>query len=143
MTGGIRDLKVWQEAVALAADVVRTLRPANRREVKSVVEEAMRSATLIPLLIADGHSRYDAADQQPLYAEARREVARLETHLAVARQADLIAAPAYQQLGVRTQQVNRLLGGFLVYLDRQVAQTGRPLPVLAVSAGTAVTPAVP
>lgn len=130
MAGSIRDLKVWQEAVALAAEAVRGLRGANRREIKCVVEAAMASATLVGLLIADGYAAPDPVGQHRLYSEARRELVRLETHLAVARQAELIPVPAYQALGARIQQVHRLLGGYLVYLDRQMTAPRRdPLPV--------------
>lgn len=120
MAGSVRDLKVWQEAVALAGDTVRVARGANRREIKCVVEATMTSATLVGMLIADGYASPEPAGQHRLYSEARRELVRLETHLAIARHADLLPAAAYQSLGVRMQQVHRLLGGYLVYLDRQL-----------------------
>lgn len=125
MAGSIRDLKVWQEAVALAADAIRAVRPANRREIKCVVEATMASATLVGILIADGYASPDPGGQHRFYSDARRELVRLETHLAIARHAELIAAPAYQALGVRMQQVHRLLGGYLVYLDRQITAANR------------------
>ena len=131
MSAGIRDLKVWQEATALAADVIRALRPANRREIKSVVDEAMRCASEVALNIADGYARYDPADQHRLYTAARHTLARLETHLGIARQAELLPAPQYQALCGRMQQVHRLVGGFLVYLDRQVAGGRREPPAAA------------
>lgn len=128
MAGSIRDLKVWQEAVALAAESIRGLRGSNRREIKCVVEAAMASATLVGLLIADGYAAPEPAGQHRLYAEARRELVRLETHLAIARHAELIPMPAYQALGGRIQQVHRLLGGYLVYLDRQMSAARREPP---------------
>lgn len=123
MSAGIRDLKVWQEATALAAEVIRTLRPANRREIKGVVDDAMGCAATVALRIADGYARYAPADQHRMYTAARQELARLETHLNVARQAELLSPAHYQQLCTRMQQVHRLLAGYLVYLDRQVTAT--------------------
>lgn len=126
MSAGIRDLKVWQEATGLAADVVRALRPANRREVKTVIDDAMRCAEAVALCIADGYARYEPADQHRMYTVARQELARLETHLGIGRQADMLSPAAYQQLCARMQLVQRLLAGLLVYLDRQVtAAAGR------------------
>lgn len=122
MSGSIRDLKVWQEAVGLASDVVRALRPANRREIKSVVEDALHCSTTVAMFIAQGYSCYDPAAQHEQYTGARRELARLETHLAIARQAELLPLPAYQSLTIRMQQVHRLLGGYLIYLDRQIGR---------------------
>ena len=141
MSAGIRDLKVWQEGVTLAADVVRALRAANRREIKGVVEAAMTCATEVVLRVADGYARYDPAEQHRMYTEARRELARLETHLGVLRQTDILPAPAYQQIGGRMQQVHRLLGGYLIYLDRQIASARRDGLATAERPATAPTPA--
>ena len=50
----------------------------------------------------------------------KRDLLRLETFLAIARQADLITAQAHSDLSNRTNSVIRMLGGFLVYLERQL-----------------------
>ncbi|HVZ76890.1 MAG TPA: four helix bundle protein [Gemmatimonadaceae bacterium] len=120
MSAGLRDLKVWQEAVALAADVVRAMRHGSRREVKAVADAAMLSAVALAAQIADGYGRYTAPEQRQSYRAARRELYRLETHLTIARHADLISGAHLAQLTHRAQLVGRLLGGFLVYLDRQL-----------------------
>ena len=118
---GVKDLRVWQEAVALAADVVRGMRQTNRREIKAMTEHAMLSAVVIAEHVAEGYGRYAAGEQRQLYRAAKRELLRLETSLAIARQADLLSATHHAQLATRIQTVNRLLSGFLVYLDRQVS----------------------
>ena len=118
---GIKDLRVWQEAVALAADVVRGMRQTNRREIKAMTEHAMLSAVVMAEHVAEGYGRYAAGEQRQLYRAAKRELLRLETSLAIARQADLLSATHHAQLATRIQTVNRLLSGFLVYLDRQVS----------------------
>src|SRR4051812_12778999 len=41
MAASIRDLKVWQEAVALAAEIVRSARQGARRETKVVTDQLM------------------------------------------------------------------------------------------------------
>ena len=128
---GLRDLRVWQEAVGLGADVIRGMRHTNRREIKAITEHTMVSALLVAEHIAEGYGRYAAGEQRQLYRAAKRELLRLETSLAIARQADLLAVTAHAQLGARIQTVNRLLSGFLVYLDRQVATAGDLLPRVA------------
>jgi four helix bundle protein len=120
MATAIRDLKLWQEAVALAGDVVRSLRPANRREVKAVVEQVMSTAVAVATHITDGYARYDAGEQHELYTAARRELLRLETQLALARRAELLSAATDAELATRAQSVARLLAGYLAYLDRQI-----------------------
>ena len=120
MAIGIRELRVWQEAVALAGDVVRALRPASRREVAPLVSRIMATAFDAAAAIADGYARYDPGEQRRRYAVARRDLVRLDTELAAARHAELIQASVQGALGDRIQTVQRILGGYLVYLDRQL-----------------------
>jgi four helix bundle protein len=120
MAASIRDLKVWQEAVALAGEVVRMARHGARRETKVVSDQLMLTA-LAACTIADGYGRYTAPEQRQLYRAAKRELLRLETQLAIARHADLISSQTHAELSNRIQAVARLLGGFLVYLERQLA----------------------
>ena len=120
MAAGIRDLKVWQEAVALAAETVRSARQSARRETKVVTDQLMLTALAAACAIADGYGRYTASEQRQLYRAAKRELLRLETQLAIVRQADLMSAQTYADLSNRIQSVSRLLGGYLVYLERQL-----------------------
>jgi four helix bundle protein len=118
---GLRDLRVWQEAVALGAEVIRALRQTNRREIKSITEHTMMTAVGVAEHIAEGYGRYAPGEQRQLYRLAKRDLLRLETALAVARQADLLSVTHHAQLTTRIQTVGRLLSGFLVYLDRQLS----------------------
>lgn len=123
MAAGIRDLKVWQEAVALGADMVRVARQGARRETKVVTDQLMLTGLAVASTIADGYGRYTAPEQRQLYRAAKRELLRLETQVAVARQADLLSAQTAAEIGTRIQSVGRLLGGYLVYLERQLEKT--------------------
>ena len=116
---GLRDLRVWQEAVALSAEVVRSLKQANRPQIKGLVEHVMLTSLATAEHIAEGYGRYAPGEQRQLYRAAKRDLLRLETDLAVARQADLLSVTTHAELNARMQTVNRLLSGFLVYLDRQ------------------------
>ena len=134
MAAAIRDLKLWQEAVALAGEVIRALRPANRREVKSVVEHVMATAIAVATHVADGYARYEASEQHELYTAAKRELLRLETHLALARRAELLTAERDAELSTRAQSVARLLVGYLAFLDRQIADRQASPALAAVGA---------
>ena len=120
MASGIRDLRVWQEAVALAGEVVRTLRPAARREVAPVVTRIMTTAFDAAAAIAEGYARHDPTEQRQRYAEARRCLVQLDSDLAVARQAELLGNAPHASLSDRIQVAQRILAGYLVYLDRQL-----------------------
>ena len=118
---GLRDLRVWQEAVALSAEVVRALKQANRPQIKGLIEHVMLTSVAIAEHIAEGYGRYAPGEQRQLYRAAKRHLLRLETSLAVARQAELLSATNHAELSARIQTVSRLLSGFLVYLERQTS----------------------
>jgi four helix bundle protein len=140
MSSGLRDLRVWQEAVALAADVVRAVRPSIRRETKVISDALMTTAISVASHIADGFARPSSAEQHESYLAAKRALLRLESEMAVARQAELVAAGAFGDIAARAGQVARLLTGYLVYLDRQISDrepAGSPGPSpTAVTAAT-------
>ena len=121
MSTGVRELRVWQEAVALAGDVIRAVRANIRRETKSVSDEVMATAMAVASHIADGYGSHSFAEQRDCYLAAKRALLRLETELAVARHAELVPAGSFTELTARASQVARLLAGYTVYLDRQVA----------------------
>jgi four helix bundle protein len=121
MSSGLRDLRVWQEAAALAADVVRAVRPSIRRETKVISDALMTTAISVASHIADGFARPSPAEQRESYLAAKRALLRLESEMAVARQAELVAAGSFGDIAARAAQVARLLTGYLVYLDRQIS----------------------
>ena len=122
MSSGLRELRVWQEAVGLAGDVVRSLRSNARRETKAVSDHVMLTALAIGSHIADGFARPAASEQKESYLNAKRALFRLESELAVARHAELMPSGALSDIAARSAQVARLLTGYLVYLDRQISE---------------------
>jgi len=122
MSSGLRELRVWQEAVALAGDVIRSVRPTIRRETKVLSDSLMVTALSVSAHIADGFARAAPAEQRESYLAAKRALLRLESELAVARHAELLATGSYGDLTSRSGQVARLLTGYLVYLDRQLTE---------------------
>jgi four helix bundle protein len=126
MSSGLRELRVWQEAVSLAGDVIRSLRASARRETKAVSDGIMLTALSIGSHIADGFAHPSAVEQKESYLAAKRALFRLESELAVARHAELMPAGALSDLAARSSQVARLLTGYLVYLDRQIAERDAP-----------------
>jgi four helix bundle protein len=122
MSSGLRELRVWQESVGLGGDVIRAVRSGVRRETKAISDAVMLTALSVGSHVADGFARPSAVEQRESYLAAKRALLRLETELAVARQAELVPMGAFTELCARTGQVTRLLTGFLVYLDRQIAE---------------------
>jgi four helix bundle protein len=136
MSSGMKELKVWQESIALAGDVVRAARHATRRETKAFTDPLMHCAAEVSLGIATGYASLAPDDQHRAYGAARRALLELETRLAIARHAGLLQAQTLTQLTGRIANVNRLLSGYVAFLDRQVARGGAvPEASLTVSAG--------
>ncbi|HUR91332.1 MAG TPA: four helix bundle protein [Gemmatimonadaceae bacterium] len=119
MLAGVKDLKLWQEAVALAGDVMRAVRQHGRREVPWFLDELSASATAIAVSIADGYGRGDALDQQRMFEQARRSITSFETHLAIARHGAALPSGTLSALAARATSVSRLLAGFLTFIERQ------------------------
>lgn len=139
MSSGLRELRVWQEAVALAGDVIRSVRPTIRRETKVISDSLIVTALSVSAHIADGFARPSPGEQRESYLFAKRALLRLESELAVARHAELLSAGPYGDLTSRSGQVARLLTGYLVYLDRQLTERESSGPATTPSPGSAVT----
>lgn len=119
MSSGMKDLKVWQEAVALAGEVVRAIRQSARRETKTFTDQMMQSAVAVASSIAQGYACYAPEEQRLSYSDARRALLDLETRVSIARQAGLMPPQVLAQVTTRLTTVSRLLAGYVAYLDRQ------------------------
>ena len=141
MTTGVKDLKLWQEAVSLGGDVLRLVRTTSRRETRAYSDELIRSALAVGISIAEGYGQYDTLEQRRAYRSARRDLGTLETQLAIGRQGGVIPAGALTPISTRQASVGRLLSGYLAYVERQVdaerlsegAKVIRPSPSAFVS----------
>ena len=126
MSTGLRDLKLWQESVALSGDAVRAARDATRRETRAATDEIVRTALAAATAIADGYAREAPAEQRAALHEARRALAALETVLAVARHAGILPPAVVAPLGVKATSVGKLLAGYALFVERQMeSERGR------------------
>lgn len=124
MSSGLRDLRIWQDSVALGGDVVRIMRQHARRETRVVSDAVMTTALSVASHVADGYARHTPAEQRESYMLAKRALLRLESELGVASHADLCPAVALSDFASRSSQLTKMLTGFLAYLDRQLADAG-------------------
>jgi four helix bundle protein len=119
MATGVKELKLWQEAVALAGEVLKAARAGARRETKVFTDRLIQSAVAVATHVAEGYGQEEVTEERRLYRQARRALAELETHLAVARHAGVVAPGVLAQIAPRTAAVGRLLAGYLAFIDRQ------------------------
>ncbi|HEY0970177.1 MAG TPA: four helix bundle protein, partial [Gemmatimonadales bacterium] len=123
MANGIRDLRLWQEAVALGGDVTRVVHGCSRRETRQLTDRILHTALDVAAHVAAAYERPSPAEQARGYRDARAMLTRLDTLLAIARQAALITPPTLQQLTTRSAAVGRLLSGYLTFVDRQADES--------------------
>lgn len=119
MAAGVKDLKLWQEAVALAGETLRLARQHGRKELPWFMDALAAAATTVASGIADGYGRGDALDQQRVFEQARRSLTAFDTHLAIAKHSAALPQDALSALATRAATVTRLLAGFLTFIERQ------------------------
>lgn len=119
MPSNVRELRVWQEAVATAGEIAKLARK-TRPESRALVEVLLRGSAEVALAVARAHVKDGAVAQRDGFHLARDAVASLETGLAIARHAELFPLASCADLGLRTGHTARLITGYLTYLDRLV-----------------------
>ena len=122
MANGIRDLRLWQEAVALGGEVTRTVHGCSRRETRQLTDRILHTALDVGAHVAAAYERPAPPDQARGYRDARATLTRLDTLLAIARHAGILTPAAMQQLSARSATVSRLLSGYLTFVDRQAEE---------------------
>ena len=120
MSSAVRDLRLWQETVALAGDAVRLAVASANRERKSITDAVVRASAALALAVADGCARYEPGEQRRAFAQARRALVGLETLLAVGRRAGVFPDARHAELVARHAALSKLLAGVTAYVDRQV-----------------------
>jgi four helix bundle protein len=80
-----RDLRVWQDSMALAEACYRLTRGFPKDEMFGLTSQIRRSATSIPANIAEGHGRENTRSFIQFLRIAQGSVKELETHLLIAQ----------------------------------------------------------
>ena len=132
MAGTARDTKVWQEAVGLAADVIRVVRRVTRRETKAFTDALMLAASAAASAIAEAPTRPTPAEERECYARARRSLVTVDTHLAIARVSGIIPASVHAQLASRVASLSQRVSNYLNHVEHPPDRSPpAALPLLA------------
>jgi four helix bundle protein len=127
MAGTPRDTKVWQEAVGLAADIIRVVRRTTRRETKAFTDALMLTSSAAASAIAEAPTRPTPAEERECYARARRALVTVETQLAIARVSGIIPTSVHAQLASRVASLSQRVSSSLNHVEHHTD----PLPMLA------------
>ena len=105
-------LKVWQKSHSLTLRVYRETRYALRKD-RSLAAQTRRAAGSVSANIVEGCGASTQAELGRFLGMALKSAIELEYHLLLAHDLELLPDPRYQSLRSSTQEVKRMLTGFL------------------------------
>ncbi len=85
------ELRAWQEAAAVAADVIRIAGRLRGPGSRALADQLVRAAQSVPANIAEGYGRGITNDGARFLLIARGSAAELESHLRIAGKAGCVA----------------------------------------------------
>jgi four helix bundle protein len=115
-----RDLRVWQEAMALAEGCYRITRSLPKEEMFGLSSQIRRAAASFAANIAEGHGRENTGSFVQSLRIAQGSLKELETHLLLAARVGLLKEPSVE---VPLRQCEAL-GKMLRSLIRSLQQKG-------------------
>jgi four helix bundle protein len=115
-----RDLRVWNEAMELAAQCYEVTRAFPREEMFGFTAQIRRAGASIPANIAEGYGRESAGSYAQFLRNAQGSLKEAETHLLLATRVGLLSAGDASPVLDRADTVGKMLRGLI----RSVQDTG-------------------
>jgi four helix bundle protein len=115
-----RDLRVWNEAMELAAQCYQVTRTFPREEMFGFTAQIRSAGASIPANIAEGYGRESAGSYVQFLRNAQGSLKEVETHLLLATKVGLTSAVNASPVLERAETVGKMLRGLI----RSVQQTG-------------------
>ncbi len=108
-----RDLRVWQEAMALAESCYRLTATFPRDELFGMTAQIRRAGSSIPANIAEGYGRNSAGSYVQFLRVAQGSLKELETHLLLAERVGLVAPATSAPVLSSCDALGRMLLGLI------------------------------
>lgn len=115
-----RDLRVWNEAMELAAECYQMTRAFPREEVFGLTSQIRRAGASVPANIAEGYGRESSGSYVQFLKNAQGSLKELETHLLLAVKVDIVSREYVSPALDRASTVGKMLRGLM----RSVQNTG-------------------
>src|SRR5437867_592872 len=122
MSASYRDLRVWQQGIALVLAIYKHTRAFSREELYGLTSQMRRAAVSIPSNIAEGKGRSSDRDRRLFFCHARASLLELETQISIARDLQFLPGPEAAELIESSGQLGRMLNSLIESLQ---PQTGR------------------
>ncbi len=104
-----RDLRVWQDAMALAQSCYLVTRDFPRAEMFGLTSQIRRAATSIPANIAEGYGRENSGSYIQFLQIAQGSLKELETHLLISERVSLATVSAVEPVLAQCDSLGRML----------------------------------
>jgi len=108
-----RDLRVWNEAMELAAECYRVTRSFPREEMFSLTSQIRRAGASVPANIAEGYGRESTGSYLQFLKNAQGSLKELETHLLLAVKVEIAPSAAVKSALDRAETVGKMLRGLM------------------------------
>ena len=116
-----RDLRVWQEAMNLTADVYRSTGTLPRHELYGLTQQIRRAAVSVPSNIAEGKGHHSDKEFAHFLFHARGSLLELQTQLLIAEELQCLTKEETQRLLAEAGGVGRALSGLINSLCQKTA----------------------
>ena len=125
MSGSNREIKVWQKAIELVADIYSCTRSFPREELYGLAGQLRRAAVSIASNIAEGKGRRTDREFLQFLHHARGSVFEVETQLTIASRLGYMPEAEVLRGGDSASEIARMLNGLIKAItsitDMQVA----------------------
>lgn len=113
------DLEVWKKARELKNDIAFLAKTFPAEEKYRLTDQLIRSSRSVNVQIAEGHGRKTWPDRLRFCVIARGSLTETLNHLIDACDEGIISDDLLQKLRIKINEVERLLNGYISYLDRK------------------------
>lgn len=114
-----RDLRVWQDAMALAEASYRLTKGFPRDEMFGLTSQIRRAASSVPANIAEGHGRESTQSFVQFLRISQGSLKELETHFILAARIGLIQQSALESTLTSCEALGKMLRALIRSLQQK------------------------
>ena len=112
------DLEVWKKSRELKMEIACLAKSFPSNEKFRLTDQLIRSSRSVNAQIAEGHGRKTWPDKLRFCVIARGSLTETLNHLIDACDEGIISEDILQKFRIKINEVERLLNGYISYLDR-------------------------
>ena len=121
MSSSFRDLRVWQEAMRLTAEIYRSTATFPKHEVYGLSQQIRRAAVSVPSNIAEGKGHRSDKEFSHFLFHSRGSLLELQTQLLIAEELQYLSKEESHRVLAMAERVGRALSGLINSLREKVA----------------------